>query len=102
MSALDKLQDWYAHQCDGNWEHTYGIKLDTLDNPGWWLRVELTDTVLEDREFTASSYGMDNNEGDSRWLFCTVAENTFDGSAGPRQLEELINVFLKWSGASDT
>jgi hypothetical protein len=31
---LKRLQDWYVSQCDGGWEHTYGISIDTLDNPG--------------------------------------------------------------------
>jgi leucyl-tRNA synthetase len=26
------LQKWYYLQCDGDWEHTYGIDLKTLEN----------------------------------------------------------------------
>jgi hypothetical protein len=28
------LQDWHAGQCDGDWEHSYGVDIGTLDNPG--------------------------------------------------------------------
>lgn len=26
------LQMWYVAQCDDEWEHAYGIKIETLDN----------------------------------------------------------------------
>jgi hypothetical protein len=31
---LEWLMRWYAAHCDGEWEHTYGVVIDTLDNPG--------------------------------------------------------------------
>jgi hypothetical protein len=33
-SSFDALLQWYAAHCDSEWEHTYGVTLDTLDNPG--------------------------------------------------------------------
>ena len=41
MDELQLLQEWYVAQCDGDWEHSYGVKIDTLDNPGWSLKVDL-------------------------------------------------------------
>ena len=49
--GLTELQAWYIAQCDGAWEHTYGIKIETLDNPGWMLRVDLVETELAGRAF---------------------------------------------------
>ncbi len=46
--ALYLLQRWYLGQCDGEWEHGYGVSIDTIDNPGWRLRVELADTALQE------------------------------------------------------
>jgi hypothetical protein len=64
---LKCLQDWYVSQCDGGWEHTYGISIDTLDNPGWHLKVELTDTNLSDRPFDEIIFdGEDKND----WYRC--------------------------------
>ena len=51
MELLKRLQNWYKMHCDGDWEHSYGVIIDTLDNPGWKLSVDLTDTLLEDAEF---------------------------------------------------
>ena len=39
-AALDWLMNWYSAQCDEDWEHQYGVKLETLDNPGWSLIIE--------------------------------------------------------------
>ena len=47
MSELKKFEDWFAARCDGDWEHSAGIKITTLDNPGWSLEVRLHDTCME-------------------------------------------------------
>ena len=33
--SLSALENWYAGQCNGVWEHGCGVRIDTLDNPGW-------------------------------------------------------------------
>jgi hypothetical protein len=35
MGLIEQIQGWYAAQCNGDWEHRYGVSIDTLDNPGW-------------------------------------------------------------------
>jgi hypothetical protein len=44
MDTINWLQDWYKQNCDGDWEHSYGINIYTVDNPGWSVNIELTDT----------------------------------------------------------
>jgi len=34
QNLLQFLQEWYLEQCNGDWEHEFGIKIETLDNPG--------------------------------------------------------------------
>jgi hypothetical protein len=38
------LLKWYKSHCNGDWEHGRGIHLDTIDNPGWSLSINLEDT----------------------------------------------------------
>ena len=38
------LQQWYYGHCNGDWEHGSGIHIDTLDNPGWSITINLEDT----------------------------------------------------------
>jgi hypothetical protein len=47
--TLSGLQDWYARQCDGDWEHQFGISIESLDNPGWPIRIDLHGTALAER-----------------------------------------------------
>ncbi len=35
MNTLTWIQKWYAKHCNGDWEHFYGVKIETVDNPGW-------------------------------------------------------------------
>src|SRR3954469_18783567 len=47
--VLDQLQRWYAQHCNGEWEHSYGISIQTLDNPGWRVKIDLHQTDLESK-----------------------------------------------------
>ena len=47
MSTLARLEAWYLRQCNGDWEHLYGVTIETLDNPGWSVTIDLTGTKLE-------------------------------------------------------
>ncbi len=49
--GIDRLQNWYSSQCDGYWEHSYGIKIETLDNPGWACFIDLLGTNMESFSF---------------------------------------------------
>jgi Immunity protein 53 len=49
MESLSLLERWYSAQCDGDWEHQYGVHIGTLDNPGWTLRIDLCGTDVEGR-----------------------------------------------------
>lgn len=95
MNELQQLQDWYASQCNQDWEHAYGIKIDTLDNPGWTLEVDLRETELAGRTFEPISRG--DTEDDSDWIRCWVEQEKFKCAGGAKNLAELVRVFLTWA-----
>lgn len=45
------IQKWYQAQCNGDWEHSYGIIIETIDNPGWSITIDLETTELEGKTF---------------------------------------------------
>lgn len=92
MESLEWLQSWYLLQCNGDWEHSYGVKIDTLDNPGWSLEIDLTDTSLQNRPFEKTK--IERTEDD--WVMCEVEKNQFYGAGGPKNLGEIIQVFRNW------
>ena len=96
MDVLKRLQNWYQSHCDGDWEHSYGIIIDTLDNPGWKLSVDLTDTLLEDVEFQPVNIGDSENKNDF-WIDCQKLNKAFIGMGSVDSLEKLLSVFLDWS-----
>src|SRR5258708_1645192 len=96
-SLLDALEAWYAEQCDGVWEHQYGIKIDTLDNPGWTVDIDVVGTKLSGSSFPEAAE--DRSEQD--WIRCSAGDGRFKGRGGPRNLAEILERFLAWAKALD-
>jgi hypothetical protein len=92
-NELDRLQIWYVSQCDGDWEHSYGVSIENIDNPGWKVTVQLTDTGLQDVQFQALS--IERSAMD--WIHCAVTDMNFQGRGGPHNLVEILGVFLDWA-----
>ena len=93
QSELEELQQWYLSQCDGDWEHTYGVKIGTLDNPGWHVEIDLAETGLENRAFAPIT----ELAPEAAWVDCKVAEAQFRGAGGPAMLARILRTFLDWS-----
>ena len=94
MQALQRLQEWYSSQCNGDWEHSYGVSLTTLDNPGWRLKLDLSGTPLAGQPFTEIKR---DYEHPTDWLTCFVRDGQFQGACGPHRLEEMLGIFFTWS-----
>jgi hypothetical protein len=90
---LDWLQRWYAAQCDGDWEHEWGVRIATLDNPGWSVTVDLEETPLSGRPYTPT----DVRRSDSDWVMTAVSDDTFRAWCGPLNLGEALRLFRKWA-----
>ncbi len=63
MSELRQLQAWFKSHCDGDWEHGNGVRIETLDNSGWSVSINLDGTDSEDGTFVevVDSYNHDTN-----------------------------------------
>ena len=89
------LQDWYFSQCDGDWEHIQGVKITTIDNPGWYFELNVTETNLDGKVFENIKIEHDDND----WLYCKVENNMFVGTGGPLNLDEIIVIFREWASS---
>ncbi|HEY9219439.1 MAG TPA: immunity 53 family protein [Phenylobacterium sp.] len=94
MDAFDWLAEWYEAQCNGDWEHSFGVTIDTLDNPGWSLKIDLAGTDYEGRLMERQSH---DYEHETDWWTCWVEDNVFHGRGGPRQLRSLAEAFRAWA-----
>lgn len=84
---------WYAAQCNEDWEHSFGVKIDTLDNPGWSVEIDLEDTGLCNKPFKE----VDIQRNGEDWIYCVVRDDKFKGAGGVLSLEELLLTFLDWA-----
>lgn len=96
ISSLDWLMRWYEHQCDGDWEHSYGIAIDTLDNPGWSLKIDLNGTAHDGQVMERQTHDLDHG---TDWWTCWTENNQFHGAGGPRKLAALIESFRAWTNS---
>jgi hypothetical protein len=92
---LTWLQDWYANQCDGDWEHDYGVRIETLDNPGWLVSINLIGTDMEDRQFVR----LEREHSAVDWVHCWVNDNIFEGAGGAHNLDAILRIFRDWTDA---
>ncbi len=91
--ALERLSIWYLAQCENDWYEDKGIKLDTLDNPGWRMTIDIALTRLQ--ETTFARVEVDRSEHD--WVRIWRTDKTFEFACGPLNLREAVESFLDWA-----
>ena len=92
---ITELQTWYRAQCNGDWEHRYGVTIGTLDNPGWSVTIDLADTPLADRGFTT----VESLSHELDWMRCEVKDSKWLGNGGPNMLRTILRTFLAWANS---
>jgi len=93
VDTLTWLSEWYSTQCYEAWAEEFGVSIDTLDNPGWSIKIDLEGTELEDRYFE----NLKIERSDNDWLFCAVKSKKFKAHCGPKNLNEALLVFRQWA-----
>ena len=90
LRLLRFLQDWYLANCDGKWEHQYGVSIHTLDNPGWVLKIDTSRTTkpLCDR----GSIDIEIND-EVTWMTHKIEDGVFIAAGGPQRLGDMIAAF---------
>jgi hypothetical protein len=96
MSPFEFLQSWYLTQANGEWEHVRGVTIETLDDAGWMVTIDLLETPLQDRTMPP----LRRERSPSDWLVCRVERNQFRGQGDARKLGMILEVFQNWAGAA--
>jgi hypothetical protein len=102
-NSLGWLEQWYQAQCDGEWEHGRGITIETVDNPGWVVRIHLIGTAHEslatDQRLSllGEPPGPENgNIGSDDWMTCVIQSGQFVGAGDPTKLESILVCFKRF------
>lgn len=76
-----------------------GRPIETLDNPGWLVTVDLAGTPLASRPFTgvADGFGAGAHPNAPRWVHCSVQDGAWRGAGDGTQLARLLGLFLDWA-----
>jgi len=101
---LSWLQKWFSAQCDGEWEHGFAITIETLDNPGWSVKICLEGTGLEFAQFET----VKTKVSESDWVLCRIVERQkglphssnyrrFEGFGGSFNLPDILKTFRTWA-----
>ncbi len=86
------LQKWFIDRCNGDWEHAWRVTIETLDNPGWIIKIDLQDTARAYEHLDQVKIQRSENN----WVMYRVEKTQFVGACGPLNLGETIRIFLKW------
>jgi len=97
--TVARLQAWYQKHCNGEWENDRGVSIESTDNPGWWVKIDLRGTDLESKSFDEVRRGATETlDPQPLWMRCYVDdERVFNGAGDQTTLQEILNIFLNWS-----
>ena len=88
--TIRQLEKWYRSRCDGEWEHAGGVKIDTLDNPGWTVAIDVPKKDVENGVW--DEIRIDRAPDD--WMRCWQEGPRFRGCGDPGKLEQILDYFL--------
>lgn len=106
--AIDDLSwicNWYLSQCDDDWEHSFGVIIRNLDNPGWMVEINLDGTELEESDFQKVEFGQGTRDVEEwrltgSWWVVSVKDKTFSAFCGPLDLPVVLKTFRNWAEAT--
>ena len=86
MNDITWLEAWYQQNCDGYWEHSYGIEIETLDNPGWHVKIDLSKTDY----VNLKAEELKEDTDDDNWIRCSITNGIFNGYGDCKKLGVII------------
>ncbi len=87
---INWLQKWFKDQTDGNWEHEVIIKIESIDNPGWSIEIDLMKSDIIPIEWRLFEISDDN------WLGYKFEDNIFYIAGDANKLDLSIRVFQEF------
>ncbi|SFR51865.1 immunity 53 family protein [Maribacter stanieri] len=89
MDILDWIQDWFKENCDGDWEHGEVIQITTIDNPGWEVEIDISNTSIATMELD----WILNETSKQDWYGVKIADQKFTAAGDIGKLKFLLGLF---------
>jgi len=90
-SNLEWIQNWFSSQVNGEWEHHQGIQIESLDNPGWRVVIDLNQTSFESKKFEEIKI-----EEGIEWASIRVTDGIFEAFVSINKLDWALKIFRKF------
>ncbi|MFJ2027030.1 immunity 53 family protein [Streptomyces sp. NPDC087897] len=87
------IQSWYASNCDGEWEHEFGIRMATTDNPGWHIEIDVSETELEGVRIPRERCELP----EGGWMIAWSDGTVFQAACAPGALGDVDALFEHWA-----
>lgn len=98
MTSIEFIQHWYAAHCKGDWAHDERIRLTSLDNPGWYVIINLDRTELSGKAMAECKIDISDND----WIMCYIRDDKFEGAGDPFKLERILEKFQEFASQAPT
>ena len=88
---IERLFHWHMINCNGDWEHAYGVRISGEIDREWQIRIDLTDTALCEAEYSIKPdpvYCIPVN------CELKIEDSTFLASCNLFSLQEVIRFFF--------
>ena len=93
MCIINWLEKWFLSNCDGGWEHYHEcVSITTLDNPGWSVKINTSETAYEGIQFDDIRIHRSDND----WIDCQKEQQIIKCFGGPGNLQEILKIVKKW------
>jgi len=89
MDIIDWIQNWFKDNCDGEWEYGEGIQITTLENPGWEVEIDISNTSIADVNI---SWILNENSAHD-WYGVKIENQKFNASGDSGKLKYLLGLF---------
>lgn len=89
MDILDWIEDWFTDNCDGDWESSDAIQINTLDRPGWEVEINISNTSIA----TMNLEWILNETSKDDWYGVKIADQKFTAAGDPQKLKFLLGLF---------
>jgi hypothetical protein len=86
--VLGWLQYFFSSNCDGDWEHQYGVEISTTDNPGWYVKMDLAETEHSELMFPEEKIERSSED----WVMISIKERVLFGAGGRSNLLEILTL----------
>lgn len=86
---LEWIQNWFKQNCDGNWEHGEAIQINTLDNPGWEVEIDISNTSIANLDIKRIL----NETSPQDWYGVKIENQKFNAVGDSGKLKFLLGLF---------